>query len=69
MDAFDVVARLPFEFICPAEVEVEILAGATQGHAAVFPSWITVLSLRTPLSPLTITALDEGEAAVIQLAL
>jgi predicted nucleic acid-binding protein len=69
MDAFDVIAKLPFEFVCPAEVETEILIGASHGHPVIFPSWITVLFLTTPLSPLTITTLDEGEAAVIQLAL
>jgi len=69
MNAIDVIANLPFEFVCPAEVEAEIFAGAAQGHPVIFPAWITVLSLRGPLSPLTTAALDNGEAAVLQLAL
>lgn len=69
MDALDIVSKLPFEFICPTEIETEILAGAAQGHPVVFPSWLTVLSLNAPLSPLTTAALDSGEASVIQLAL
>ena len=69
MDAFDVVAKLPFEFVCPSEVETEILIGASHGHPVIFPSWLNVLSLSAPLSPLATAALDTGEAAVIQLAL
>ncbi len=69
MDAFAIVAQLPFQFVCPAEVEAEIVADVSHGHPVVLPNWITVMSLSAPLSPLTITALDEGEAAVIQLAL
>ena len=69
MSAFDVIARLPFEFHCPAEVEAEILEGAAHGHPVLFPAWLTIHHLSAPLSPLTTTALDSGEAAVIQLAL
>ncbi len=69
MQAFDVVGRLPFEFICPAEVEAEILAGAKQGYETEIPAWLTVMPLKNPLSPLAAASLDAGEAAVIQLAL
>jgi predicted nucleic acid-binding protein len=33
------------------------------------PDWVNVLSLQTPLTPIASLALDDGEAAVIQLAL
>jgi predicted nucleic acid-binding protein len=33
------------------------------------PDWVSVLSLQTPLTPMTSLALEDGEAAVIQLAL
>lgn len=69
MQAADVIGKLPFEFICPSEVENEILVGANQGYTVEIPAWLTVLSLRSALSPLAVAALDAGEAAVIGLAL
>lgn len=69
MRALDAVGKLPFEFVCPAEVEAEILAGANQGYDVEIPAWLDVVSLKKRLSPLAVASLDEGEAAVIQLAL
>ncbi|MGC2237823.1 MAG: DUF3368 domain-containing protein [Pyrinomonadaceae bacterium] len=69
MQAFDIIGRLPFEFISPAEVEAEILAGANQGYETEIPVWLKIFSLQNPLSPLAVASLDTGEAAVIQLAL
>ncbi|MEP6925115.1 MAG: DUF3368 domain-containing protein [Pyrinomonadaceae bacterium] len=69
MQAFEIIAQLPFEFVCPAEVEAEISAGVSQGHSIEIPGWVQVLSLTSPLSPVAVAALDDGEAAVIQLAL
>ncbi len=69
MDAFDAVAKLPFEFICPAQVKDEIEAGAARGYAVTVPDWVKVIPLAAPLSPLILIGLDEGEAEVIQLAL
>lgn len=69
MQAFDPIGQLPFEFICPAEVENEILIGAKQGYDVRIPSWLKIETLKLPLSSLTIASLDVGEAAVIQLAL
>ena len=69
MQTLDAVGKLPFQFVCPAEVEAEILAGAKQGHQIEIPAWLSVISLANPLSPLAVAALDAGEAAVIQLAL
>jgi predicted nucleic acid-binding protein len=69
MQALNVISQLPFEFVCPAEVEAEIAAGTAKALAASLPSWIRVLSLSAPLSPLILASLDSGEAAVIELAL
>ncbi|SRR6266508_1765438 len=69
MQALDVIAQLPYEFICPAQVEAEIIDGVALGYPVALPAWVNVLSLQTPLTPVTSLALDDGEAAVIQLAL
>ncbi len=69
MQAFDAVGKLPYEFICPAEVKAEIFAGAKQGYETEIPVWLKIVPLKNPLSPLAVASLDAGEAAVIQLAL
>jgi predicted nucleic acid-binding protein len=69
MQAFASIARLPFVFLCPAEVEAEISAGVRQGYDVEIPSFIQIVSLKNPLSLLSVAVLDAGEAAVIQLAL
>jgi len=69
MQALDLIGKLPFDFICPPQVEAEIFAGAAKGYAVNFPSWVRVLSLNAPLTPLALANLDAGEAAVIELAL
>lgn len=69
MEAIDVPGHLPYEFLCPSEVRAELDAGATSGHAVVNPSWLKVQPVKDSPSPLVLTALDAGEAAVIQLAL
>lgn len=69
MDAFDIIAQLPFEFLCPQQVKIEIESGAAKGYAVTVPDWVNVLPLATPLSPLILAGLDRGEAEVIQLAL
>ncbi len=69
MQAFDVIGKLPFEFICPKEVEAEILAGAKKNYDVEIPAWLTITSLKSKVFPLAAASLDLGEAAVIQLAL
>jgi predicted nucleic acid-binding protein len=69
IDCLDPVGRLPFEFICPQEVRQELDEGEAAGHLRVAPAWITVRSLSGPIPQITLTALDLGEASVIQLAL
>lgn len=68
-DAYELVARLPYRFVCPQAVRSELDAGEVKGYPAVHLPWLTILPLRTPLSPLSQATLDQGEAEVIQLAL
>jgi predicted nucleic acid-binding protein len=69
MDALDVPAQLPYEFICPQEVQAELEAGVVAGHPVVHPSWLQTCPLQGALSRMVLSALDAGEAAVILLAL
>jgi hypothetical protein len=69
MEAIDVAGQLPYEFLCPSEVRAELEAGAAVGHPRVNPLWLHSQSLQSPLSSIVLSALDAGEAAVIQLAL
>lgn len=67
-EALGIAGALPFEFICPREVEAELAAGAVPEHPWTTPGWLTVLALQHALDPVAIASLDVGEAAVIQLA-
>jgi predicted nucleic acid-binding protein len=69
MDLLDVAGRLPMEFICPPQVRAELDEGARLGHIPVAPAWLQVHVVREALSPVAVSSLDTGEAAVIQLAL
>ncbi len=69
MQLFSVIEQLPYEFCCPQQVETELLTGAALGHPVTRPAWVKILPLQTPLTPFASIALDDGEAAVIQLAL
>jgi predicted nucleic acid-binding protein len=69
MQAFEVVEKLQFDFICPTEVKAELLAGEQIGYTIDLPSWLEIVTLENPISPLAIASLDSGEAAVIHLAL
>jgi len=69
IEAMAVAERLPFIFICPEEARAELAEGEAVGHLRVEAPWLTVCPLREPISPAVLSALDRGEAAVIQLAL
>jgi predicted nucleic acid-binding protein len=69
MQAFELISQLPYQFICPSQVEAEISAGTVKGYPVSIPSWIMVSTLKTCLSQLALANLDAGEAAVIELAL
>jgi predicted nucleic acid-binding protein len=68
VDAFDFIQRLPLRFISPTQVASEIAAGVRLGHPVTMPPWVEVIAVSAPLSAVSVSALDEGEAAVIQLA-
>ena len=67
-DGLAILERLPFEFVCPPQVEAEIRAGAAFGHATAWPTSIKIIVLAGPLDPVAQAALDPAEAAVIQVA-
>ncbi|MFH0823180.1 MAG: DUF3368 domain-containing protein [Pseudomonadota bacterium] len=69
IEALDLPGGLPFTFVCPEEVREELAQGEAAGYPRVEPGWLNVCSLREPISPVVLSALDRGEAAVIQLAL
>lgn len=65
----DLIGQLPLHVLCPAEVRAELDAGERAGHLQVRPSWVEVVRLKGPLSVVTLSGLDPGETAVIELAL
>jgi predicted nucleic acid-binding protein len=69
INAIQAIGQLPFEFIAPEEVRIELEAGANLGYPRINPTWLCFRQLQTPLSPMVLSALDDGEADVIQLAL
>lgn len=69
IDALSVIGWLPFRFISPQEVYEELREGESLGYPVVAPEWIRIKSLAVPVMPLTLTAIDLGESAVIQMAL
>mgnify|MGYP000916900729 FL=1 len=69
IDALEIIGLLPVEFICPEEVYAELREGERQGHIPATPGYLHIRPLAAPLSPLAVSSLDTGEAAVIQLAL
>ena len=69
MGALHVPGKLPYEFICPSQVRDELDEGAVLGYETIAPTWLTIISLSALPSAISVPALDEGEATVIQLAL
>ena len=69
MQTAEVIGKLPFEFVCPAEVEAELNAGKNPNQEFAVPQWLKIITLESPVSPLAAVALDAGEAAIIGLAL
>jgi predicted nucleic acid-binding protein len=69
IEILDLIGQMPLEFICPQEVRNELDRGVEVGLQPVEPPWLKVMPLRERPSPMALSALDLGEAAVIQLAL
>ena len=68
VEALKVVGQLPYEFLCPDEVRAELDAGEALGYARIDPGWLSIHPAVHPPA-LALSALDSGEASVIQLAL
>ncbi|HYU33383.1 MAG TPA: DUF3368 domain-containing protein [Thermoanaerobaculia bacterium] len=64
----EILAGLPYEFVCPEQVRRELDEGEATGHPRVVPEGVEVVNLAKPISRVSLAALDPGEAAVIQLA-
>lgn len=69
IDALPIVAKLPHQFIAPQNVMDELAAGLALGYQAVDAPWLKVADLKSPIPEMIRATLDDGEAAVIQLAL
>jgi hypothetical protein len=67
--ALEIVPKLPLDFVCPGEVRDELDEGEARGFLPIRASWLTVISLRSPVYGVEEKALGRGEAAVIRLAL
>ena len=57
MQALDVIAQLPYEFICPAQVEAEIIDGVALGYPVALPAWVNLASGSPPSQPTMIALL------------
>lgn len=69
-DQLELLPRLHLRLIAPQAVLAELERGRASARIAVpRPVWLEVESLSSPPSPLLLAHLDEGEAAVINLAL
>lgn len=66
--SLSILRKLPFRYVAPPNVMRELAAGIAFGHPVVDAPWLETRELREPLSPYLRMALDEGEAAAIQLA-
>lgn len=69
IEALPIIANLPYQFIAPKNVMDELNAGVALGRQEVDAPWLAVQPLASPIPELIRATLDEGEAAVIQLAL
>ena len=67
--ALEIAGALPFRKCCPPQVEAELLRGVNLGLPQELPEWLEIQPLRNPLEAVARVTLDDGEAAVIQLAL
>jgi predicted nucleic acid-binding protein len=69
IEALDLFGKLPARFVCPSAVRQELDAGLHRSRTAIVPDWLSVESLKYPLSTFVDLSIDLGEAEVIQLAL
>ncbi|MCP4693475.1 MAG: hypothetical protein GY859_35890 [Desulfobacterales bacterium] len=48
INAFEIIGKLPFEFIAPTEVRWELDTGVDVGHPRVNPAWLHISKLQDP---------------------
>ena len=69
IEALPIIAQMPHQFVAPQNVMDELDAGIALGYQVVDAPWLQVVDLKTPIPAMIRATLDDGEAAVIQLAL
>jgi predicted nucleic acid-binding protein len=69
VEALPIVSQLPHRLIAPQTVMDELAAGLAFGYQAVDAPWLQVADLHLPIPAMIRATLDDGEAAVIQMAL
>lgn len=69
MEALSLLDQLPYEFLVPNEVYLELASGPIDLLSRSFPGSVSILDLRLSRNERLFENLDSGEAAVIQLAL
>ena len=69
IQALEIVEQLDLEFLAPEQVRHELEQGTQAGHPLVRTDWLSFHRLEAPLTPMVLSVLDIGEAAVIQLAM
>jgi uncharacterized protein len=72
IDRLDILRSLFQSVSISEEVHKELLEGGSSGHGLISlqkASWIKVQPLSSPIDPLLMTVIDNGEASVVQLAL
>lgn len=65
----DELGKLGIDFLSPCEVLRELHQGRAAGHRIVDVPWVRWVELKHPPNPIVVASLDQGEAAVLQLAL
>jgi predicted nucleic acid-binding protein len=69
IDSLNILDRLPYRFIYPPAVRMELDAGIRLGRRIIASNRLILKELSFPVSPMIRQFLDPGEAEAIQLAL
>ena len=69
INALPILPQLFFQYIAPSIVFEELASGPSFGHPVVEVPWLRLAMPSFPVSAYILASLDDGEAAVIHLAL
>ena len=69
IDALSILEKLNLKYVAPTVVQEELAAGPRFGHPQVNVPWLSFQSTSEPVPSYIRATLDDGEAAVIWLAL